>query len=308
MTLESRLAILCFLVGSAAYVHFRGRARLPLRRQLTDHSTFAAPYNVLVYLFSAVPRRPRLDVADFPHLAPLREHWREIRDEALRLRDGAHIRAAEKRNDIAFNAFFQRGWKRFYVKWYDDVLPSARALCPRTVELVESIPEVNAALFAFLPAGGKLAPHRDPFAGSLRYHLGLVTPNSDACRIWIDGEPYSWRDGEDVVFDETFVHRALNATDQDRIILFCDVERPLRTPVARAANRFVARKILKVTAAQNVPTEKVGLVNRVSALIYWYRGFLRRAKKVNRTAYYAVEYAVLGALLYLIFFAVRAGR
>ncbi|MGH7894774.1 MAG: aspartyl/asparaginyl beta-hydroxylase domain-containing protein [Candidatus Binatia bacterium] len=308
MRLEPRLLILCYLVGAALYVHYRGRTRLSLRRQLTDHSTFAAPYNVLMYLFSAVPRTPRLDVADFPQLAVLRKHWREIRDEALRLYEADHLRAAERYNDIAFNAFFQRGWKRFYLKWYDDVLPSAHALCPRTVELVQSIPSMNAALFALLPAKGKLAPHRDPFAGSLRYHLGLVTPNSDECRIWIDGEPYAWRDGEDVVFDETYVHRALNATDRDRIILFCDVERPLRTPVAQAFNRFVARYVLRATSTQNVPTEKIGLVNRVAGVIYWYRGLLRRAKKINRRAYYAVQYGMLATLLYFVFFAGLARR
>src|SRR5689334_24353903 len=35
-----------------------------------------------------------------------------------------------------------------------------------------------------LPPGGKLVQHRDPYAGSLRYHLGLVTPKSPGeCRI-----------------------------------------------------------------------------------------------------------------------------
>jgi beta-hydroxylase len=83
---------------------------------------------------------------------------------------------------------------------------------------------IRAAVFAMLPAGGKLNPHRDPFAGSLRYHLGLITPNDDRCEIIVDGIPYSWRDGEDVVFDETYLHHAANRTEQDRIILFCDVE------------------------------------------------------------------------------------
>ncbi|WP_419146018.1 aspartyl/asparaginyl beta-hydroxylase domain-containing protein, partial [Escherichia coli] len=36
------------------------------------------------------------------------------------------------------------------------------------------------------------------------------------------------RDGESVVFDETYVHEAYNHPDQNRIILFCDVERPLK--------------------------------------------------------------------------------
>jgi len=82
-------------------------------------------------------------------------------------------------------------------------------------------------MFAMLPAGGKLGAHRDPFAGSLRYHLGLVTPNSERCRILVDGMECVWREGQAFMFDETFIHAAENATDQNRIILFCDVERPI---------------------------------------------------------------------------------
>ena len=73
-----------------------------------------------------------------------------------------------------------------------------------------------------------LIPKLDPYAGSLRYHLGLVTPNDDACYIDVDGERHSWRDGQGVVFDETYIHEAYNQTTQNRIILFCDVERPLK--------------------------------------------------------------------------------
>ena len=152
-------------------------------------------------------------MAQLPELAQLRDNWQVMRDEALALMGEGQIRAATGHNDLGFNSFFKEGWKRFYLKWYGAPLPSAQALCPKTVALVESLPSVNAAMFALLPPGGKLNRHRDPFAGSLRYHLGLSTPNSDACRIFIDGEPYSWRDGEDVLFDETFIHSAENKTD-----------------------------------------------------------------------------------------------
>ena len=53
-------------------MHFRGRERLSFQRQLTDHSTFLAPLNVLLYLSSNLPARPILDVKGFPELAPLR--------------------------------------------------------------------------------------------------------------------------------------------------------------------------------------------------------------------------------------------
>ena len=185
--LAPQFLILYLFTASAVYVHFRGRDRLRLGRQLVDHSTYTAPYNVLMYMFSAVPNEPVVPMQKFPELAPLRDNWQVIREEAVRLFDEGRIRAAEKNNDWGFHSFFKSGWKRFYLKYYDDFLPSARAACPKTVELVNAIPNVHAALFALLPPGGKLGSHRDPFAGSLRYHLGLVTPNSNKCHIVVDG-------------------------------------------------------------------------------------------------------------------------
>jgi beta-hydroxylase len=189
-----QLVVLYILVASTLYVHFRGRERLRIARQLGDHSTYLAPYNVLMYAGSAVPNQPVIPVERFPELAKLGENWQTIREEAVRLFDEGFIRAAAKNNDWGFYSFFKSGWKRFYLKWYDDFLPSARTLCPKTVELLNSIPTVHGAMFAMLPPGGKLGAHRDPFAGSLRYHLGLVTPNSDKCRILVDGVQCVWRD------------------------------------------------------------------------------------------------------------------
>ena len=105
----------------AIYVHFRGKVRHKFVRQLTDHSTFMAPYNALIYLFSAVPNKPILDEVNFPDLKPLRENWELIRDEAMRLYEAGHIQSSSKHNDLAFNTFFKRGWKRFYLKWYDEI-------------------------------------------------------------------------------------------------------------------------------------------------------------------------------------------
>lgn len=296
-----KFVVLWIYLASALYIHFRGKVRHGFARQLTDHSTFMAPYNALIYLFSAAPNQPIQDLQDFPDLAPLKQNWQTIRDEAWKLYEGGHIQTAKTYNDVAFNTLFRRGWKRFYLKWYGDIFPSARRLCPKTVELVRAIPSVNAALFAFMSRQSTLGEHRDPFAGSLRYHLGLITPNSDRCRIYVDGTPYAWRDGEAVVFDETYIHSVTNDTDQDRIILFCDVSRPICNPLVRALNRFMTNHIVKIAAAQNVPTEKVGALNKVSAYIYTLKGFFQRLKQVNRRLYYLVKYALLLALLYRIF-------
>ncbi|MDH3279715.1 MAG: aspartyl/asparaginyl beta-hydroxylase domain-containing protein [Gammaproteobacteria bacterium] len=293
--------ILSIFVLSGMYIHFRGKVRYPLARQLTSHTNLTAPYNTFVYLFSAVPNTPILDVERFPELRVLRDNWETIRNEARTLYEQGDIKAADKYNDAGFNSFFRTGWTRFYLKWYDDFLPSARQLCPKTVELLRSTPSVNAAMFASLPPGANLPTHRDPYAGSLRYHLGLITPNSERCRIYIDGTPHYWKDGEDIIFDETYVHSAVNGTNDPRIILFCDIQRPLRSRVADTINRFVSNHLIKASATQNTPFEKVGVLNRLFGYIYHIRIVGKRLKRWNRNFYYAVKYSLLGGLVYLIF-------
>ena len=293
--LQPRSFLLAALLLCATGVHLRGRARLRFARQLTDHSTFVAPYNALAYLASKAPNRPYLDVADFPELRRLTDNWRTIREEGLRLLDEGLVRAATGHNDIGFHTFFKRGWKRFYLKWYGDPQPSAEALCPKTVALLNEVRSVHGAMFAVLPPGARLGAHRDPFAGSLRYHLGLRTPNDDRCWIEVDGRRYSWRDGEAVMFDETYVHTAANETEVSRLILFCDVERPLRGPAA-AVNRWVMKHVMRATATQNVEGERVGAINRAFGALLAAKAAGQKLKAKNRRLYYAVKYPLILAL------------
>src|SRR5579885_3425843 len=112
-----QLVLLYVLAGSVLVIHFRGRARLGFARQLTDHSTFMAPYNVLMYAFSKTPKGPFIPVETLPELAEIRENWRTIREEAVALFDAGRVKTADAYNDAGFNSFFRTGWKRFYVKW-----------------------------------------------------------------------------------------------------------------------------------------------------------------------------------------------
>lgn len=296
-----RWLVLAVFLTTAAYVHRRGRLRFKLTRQLTDHSTFFAPVNTLIYLSSSVPPHPWLDPAQFPELATLQAHWREIRDECLALADEGGIRASDGYNDVGFNSFFRTGWKRFYLMWYGTPHASARERCPKTVALLESIPAIKAAMFASLPPGAHLVKHRDPYAGSLRYHLGLATPNSDDCYIEVDGERRSWRDGRALMFDETFIHHARNDTQQQRLILFCDVQRPLSNPIARAIDVAFRQIMMRAAATENVPGERIGWLNRVFGVAYRVRLLGKALKVRSRFAYYALKYlSIIAALAWIV--------
>jgi beta-hydroxylase len=239
-----RVIALALFVAMALYAHLRGRTHQRFLREVFGPATLLAPINVPIYLSSAVPSTPYLSLDVIPGLRFLEQHWRELRAEVERLHERGDIRSSETYDDAGFNSFFRHGWKRFYLKWYGEPTPSARALCPRTLELLDQVPAIRAAMFVRMAPRSRLPVHRDPFAGSLRFHLGLKTPNSERCRITVDGQTYWWKDGEGVLFDETFLHRAENDTDQDRLILFCDVERPMRTRAARAFNRFIGDTLM----------------------------------------------------------------
>jgi beta-hydroxylase len=299
--LAPKFLVLYVFVFSSLYVHFRGRARFSILRQLGNHSTLMAPYNVLMYAFSAVPARPYLDLRDFPDLAKLRDNWETIRDEACALLNEGGLKADKNHVDLGFNSFFQRGWRRFYLKWYDAPPPSALALCPKTVALLQSIPSINAALLTFLPPHSRLNEHRDPSAASLRYQLGLVTPNSDDCFIDVDGEHYSWRDGGDVLFDETYLHFVENRTDKSRLVLLCDVERPLHWAPIRALNRLFERVILRAAGTRNEQTEHVGWVNRLYQPVGVLKDWLKRIKGMNKPVFNAIKYVFIAGSLYWIF-------
>lgn len=302
MTQNIGIFLLLLFVLSGMVIHFRGKVRYSFGRQLTSHTNLTAPYNVFVYLFSGIPNTPFPGTEHFPELKTLEDNWETIRDEGLALLRSESIRGSEKYDDASFNSFFKTGWGRFYIKWYDDFLPSALEHCPRTVELIRRIPSLNAAMFASLPPGAVLTTHRDPYAGSMRYHLGLITPNSSDCHILVDGIDYFWKDGEGIVFDETFVHTAENRTDEQRVILFCDIQRPMRYAWAERINRWVSDHMVKSLASRNTETEKVGLLNHVFGVVYHIRLVGKRMKQWNRRVYYITKYCLFALIIWLIFF------
>ncbi|WP_339106719.1 aspartyl/asparaginyl beta-hydroxylase domain-containing protein [Roseovarius rhodophyticola] len=295
--------ILLIFIMCAIYVQTRGEVRHELiKRRFTDHSNLLGPINVLFYMFSKVPTTPYISKDHFPELEVLHDNWEVIRDEAIQIDQQGAIKASDDMDDIGFNSFFKTGWTRFYLKWYGSKLASASKLCPKTTQMIESLPSIKGAMFAMLPPGARLVKHRDPFAGSLRYHMGLSTPNDDACFIDVDGQKYSWRDGEVVMFDETYIHYAENQTDQNRIILFLDIKRPVTFAPIDWLNTGFSNLVMSASATKNVEGDKVGGLNKVFGHIQKVRFLGKRVKAWNSNVYYVVQYGIYLALIYWIFF------
>ena len=141
-------------------------------------------------------------------------------------------------------------WTKLYIKWHTDIDPIARKKCPKTCKLIESRPDIKIAMFSVLKPGARIKPHVGPYKGCVRYHLGISTPNSNDCFISVDNNKYSWRDGEGILIDDTYPHWVENNTNEKRIILFCDIVRPMN-PFANLINELVMKIGGKLTTRSN---------------------------------------------------------
>ncbi|MFQ5596769.1 MAG: aspartyl/asparaginyl beta-hydroxylase domain-containing protein [Nitrospiria bacterium] len=254
------------------------------------------PLNCYLYLFTK--RRARCAIMDMEHfreLDEIHEHWQIIRKEVLALYEKGHFERTKQPGenayyDIGFRTFYKYGWSKFYLKWYGYVHHSAKRLCPETVRILENIPSVKGAMFSILPPGSQLTRHLDPVATSLRYHLGLSTPNSNDCYINVDGKKYSWRDGEAFMFDETYLHFARNNADQNRLILMCDVERPMNI-LGRIFN-FPYQLLMRLTVTPNMEGDRRGLANIVFSGLAPILERTKKLKETHRKSYLALKYSV----------------
>lgn len=220
------------------------------KRSLLSQSLFQfaiAPLNAATHLStpswlqSEIGASPILkpSVSLFKHVNELRSAFSVIKEEA----EVAFLKSKPIKNDQFFQGISDDGWKRFYLKWYGPPDPYALQVCPQTCALLETMPEVHLAMFSILMPKSKIKLHNGPARMCLRYHMGIITPNNDECNIKIGQDKYSWRDGEDVMFDDTHFHEVTNNTNSVRIILFLDIERPQMGPM-----KFISKKMIELGA------------------------------------------------------------
>jgi len=179
----------------------------------------------------------------FPWVTGIESNWTTIRSELDRVLE----RRDEFPNvqDITVDAKSitkDAGWKIFLLVAYGIKSEANIALCPETWRIVQQIPGLKTAMFSVFQPGKRLPPHRGPYNGVLRLHLGLLVPDHDSnLGIRIGSEQRRWSEGSALIFDDAYEHEAWNETDQPRVVLFVDFEKPLRFPV-----NIINRVLLKL--------------------------------------------------------------
>lgn len=116
-----------------------------------------------------------------------------------------------------------RRWNRYFVEKF-----------PVTCDLLKTIPNLRTAGFSKLGPHTSLDFHRGWAQLSnhvLRCHLPICVPNGQIlCGVICDRDVSFHKRGEWMVFDDSKRHKAFNHSDEDRIVLLLDIERPARIP------------------------------------------------------------------------------
>ena len=181
--------------------------------------------------FSAVGNPPVHDTAAFPWAAGVEKEWRLVRAELDRLlirKDelpGFH----EIARDVG-SISTDRNWRTFLIHAYGHTSKDAVRACPETWRIVRKIPGLKSAMFSIFEPGKHLPPHRGPYNGVLRFHLGLIVPETGDIGIRVADRLCRWEEGKALIFDDAYRHEAWNQSEAVRVVLFVDFEKPMRFP------------------------------------------------------------------------------
>jgi ornithine lipid ester-linked acyl 2-hydroxylase len=178
---------------------------------------------------------------EFPWVSQIEAEWKSIRcelDALMTRRDKIPNFQDVSKAQKALTEGDQ--WKTFFFSTFaGKTIDENCAQCPQTARLLQQIPGLRQSMFSILAPRKHIPPHRGPYKGLLRYHLGLMIPGPEgSCRIRVGDNVRSWKEGKSMIFDDSNEHEVWNDTDSYRTVLFVDFVRPTIFPLS-VVNRVI---------------------------------------------------------------------
>ena len=177
---------------------------------------------------SLVSTGPFLDNTEFSWVPELESQWLAIRQELNTvMQHPEEIPAFHQLSPDQQKISKGDNWKTFAFYVFGIRLDENCRRCPQTVRALEALPGLQNAWFSILAPRYHIPPHKGPTRALVRCHLGLEVPQAEQnCWLRVDEEIRGWQEGQCILFDDTYEHEVRNDTDEVRVVLFLDVDRP----------------------------------------------------------------------------------
>ena len=172
----------------------------------------------------------------FPAAAELHANYDRIRQETLEVALSGQLPANHEimEQQRTLYEFDRKVWGMLPLRGYGYDYPANQALIPTLQSFLQRNPDVVSAAVSLFPPGKVLRPHQGPFKGVWRFHLPLMVADlgggQTSCELHIDGRTYYLREGEGFLWDDTFIHAAMNRSEQPRVVLLFDIFRRDQPP------------------------------------------------------------------------------
>lgn len=166
------------------------------------------------------------DKNDFPFLLKLEENFQVICEELLSLLENQQENQWLKTFPNYVISEQEKAWKVFTFLFFQMKSLKHAQLCPKSAELIYSISEIISCDFSFMESKTHILPHKGYTKMVLRCHLPLIVPANEKCAIRVGEETHVWKEGELVIFDDSFEHEAWNNSDDIRVVLMFDIPNP----------------------------------------------------------------------------------
>lgn len=221
-----------------------------------DYHIFKAMANGFLALFINPKKRPTFfDIGEtYPSLDHVTKAYPAIRREFDRLLKASG--ELPQYHDVdpgerAISGTTPKRWNVFILEVMGHKPARNRAACPETCRAVAQVPNLIQAFFSILDPGKSVPEHEGPYYGYLRYHLGVRVPKQNPPKIVVNGQDYIWKEGEGVLFDDSWPHAVINTSDELRAVLIIDVRRPMPL-LADLFNRFLVNVVGHMTYGKSV--------------------------------------------------------
>jgi beta-hydroxylase len=185
--------------------------------------------NQVIVRNSLVGDPPVFEPARFSWTRSLEENWLAIRDDAMSIwRHWDALPPMVEVVPMTYKITTDDAWRTFFLWCYGERINQNCVRVPHTAALVDRIPGLSMALFSYHKPGLHIPRHVGVTKYFLTCHLGLKVPQErEKCRIQVDDQTLLWEEGKTIVFDDMAEHEVWNETEEYRVILMLQFQRPV---------------------------------------------------------------------------------